>query len=234
MKLNKVLAGVLILLAGFVGIAKADSSTSRLSLTKPSAGSTSWGTKLNTDLDTIDAGVAVLASTNNFTAVQTFTAGAVVPSSAAAATSVPRFSQVKILQIVNAAVTSASSTVNSTSYVPTALSASITLQATSSRVLILVSGELQVNNASSFGHLTILRNGTNLAGNDGMCVIGAGASTDSAIQTCSIAYMDSPASVSALTYKAAMKVQGSATVGFPGGSVGASTASMTLIEVNGL
>jgi hypothetical protein len=155
-------------------------------------------------------------------------------SSGTAAADIARFSQVKILQVVNTTV-SASSSTSATSYVATALSASITPQGTSSRILVLINGELQVNNASAFGHVTIWRNGTNVAGNDGLCAIGAGASTDSAIQTCSIAYLDSPASSSSVTYKAAMKTQsGSATVGFPGGSVGTDVASLTLVEVNGL
>ncbi len=57
------------------GRAFTDTSTSRLGITKPSIGSTGWGTKWNTNADTIDLGVAVQSATNTFSAANVFSAG---------------------------------------------------------------------------------------------------------------------------------------------------------------
>lgn len=65
-------------IAAFVlsaAMAWSDTSTNRLSLTKPTIGTSGWGTKWNTNADTIDTGVAVLATTNTFTQPQYFPDG---------------------------------------------------------------------------------------------------------------------------------------------------------------
>lgn len=62
------------------GLASADTTTTRLGLTKPTIGSAGWGPKVNTNYDLIDSSVAVLGSTNSFTAAQTFSNGVSVAS----------------------------------------------------------------------------------------------------------------------------------------------------------
>ena len=51
---------------------QADSTTSRIGLTKPDIGSSLWGTKLNADMDVIDSSVACLSQTNTFTGINNF------------------------------------------------------------------------------------------------------------------------------------------------------------------
>ncbi len=72
---NTILSAVLSLLA--IGQGLGDTTTTRAGITKPSIGSTGWGVKWNTNADTIDAGFAVLATTNSFTQPQYFSAGSV-------------------------------------------------------------------------------------------------------------------------------------------------------------
>lgn len=74
--MKKLISAALLLF--LAGAAAADSTTSRLSLTKPTIGSAGWGTKVNTNYDTIDAGVGVLAATGVWTAAQTFGTNAAI------------------------------------------------------------------------------------------------------------------------------------------------------------
>lgn len=60
---KKILILVSLWIAG-IGLVYADSTTSRLSLTKPSIGSLGWGVKWNSNADLLDAGVYVLTGTN--------------------------------------------------------------------------------------------------------------------------------------------------------------------------
>jgi len=50
----------------------ADSTTTRIGLTKPTIGSTGWGTKLNSDMDLIDSTVACVGLPNTYTSSNTF------------------------------------------------------------------------------------------------------------------------------------------------------------------
>lgn len=74
MKKKKLLLFAFVFLTSFI-LAKADTTTSRLAITKPSIGSSGWGVKWNSNADLIDAGVAVLNSTNAFTQPQFFADG---------------------------------------------------------------------------------------------------------------------------------------------------------------
>lgn len=65
---------------GLAVILRADSTTTRAGLTKPSVGSANWGTKLNTNFDSIDSLFALQGSTNNFSVSQLFSGGMNVSS----------------------------------------------------------------------------------------------------------------------------------------------------------
>jgi len=75
------------LILACVGLAKADSNTSRMGMTKPDIGSANWGPKLNTNYDIIDSSVGVLAATGTWTAGQTFSSATIQNLSVSSMTS---------------------------------------------------------------------------------------------------------------------------------------------------
>ncbi len=89
-----------------------------------------------------------------------------------------------------------SASTSSTTYVQTALAATITLSTVTSKVLIHVSGTLGVS-ATYIALASVDRNGTDLSSGLGLASTGL-VTTGNA--TCSFTYLDSPTSTSALTY----------------------------------
>lgn len=71
--MNKKIVFAVLMVITVAGLVRADTSTNRAGLTKPSIGSASWGPKLNTNFDTIDSNFAVLAATNTFSTYQLIT-----------------------------------------------------------------------------------------------------------------------------------------------------------------
>jgi hypothetical protein len=105
-----------------------------------------------------------------------------------------------VLQVVNATYNSTTSS-SSSSYADTGLTATITLSSISNKVLVIVdqSGLLKQTNDTNI-NLKLLRNGSDLA----IVTSGAGytgTNTANYIGNSGISYLDSPASISALTYK---------------------------------
>lgn len=105
-----------------------------------------------------------------------------------------------VLQVVNATYSSTTSS-SSSSYADTGLTATITLSSTSSKVLVIVdqAGLLKQTNDTNI-NLKLLRNGSDLA----IVTSGAGytgTTTPNYVGNSGISYLDSPASISALTYK---------------------------------
>jgi hypothetical protein len=98
----------------------------------------------------------------------------------------------RILQVVSANYATLVSS-SSTTYVDTGLTASITCQATSSKVLVLVQQSIYSDASGQDLNFRLLRSGTAV-----QTTLGA---INTAIGTGVFAYLDSPASVSALTYK---------------------------------
>jgi len=112
----------------------------------------------------------------------------------------------KVLQVVNAE-TSTSTTIASTSYTDTTITATITPTSATSKILILVTGLVQMYRGSVSGNqqsmkVQIVKNGSSLKDfgfiNTFVC---AGTFELNSRQTYSQTYVDSPASTSALTYK---------------------------------
>lgn len=108
-------------------------------------------------------------------------------------------------------------------YVETGLAAIITPTSTSSKVLVMVSGCAACSNVAGDGYLTLARGGVNLLGANGFCNMeGAGRAAYA------YTFLDSPASVAALTYS--VQIKGDATwdsYSQPNGT----TASIVLLEV---
>ena len=134
-----------------------------------------------------------------------------------------------VLQVVNATYSSASST-TSTSYVDTGLSASITPQFSTSKILVTVHqvGIGKANGGAGYRlALNLVRNSTQLI----QFELGAaydGTSAVSIVGGSGTCYLDSPATTSSTTYKTQFK-------GFDGGTVYAQydgcTSTITLMEI---
>jgi hypothetical protein len=115
----------------------------------------------------------------------------------------------QVIQVVSGVYEGANTTITSTSYTTTPLTATITPTSTSSKILIQASMPLD-DNAGIRIDTTVFRGSTNIA--DGansnnslstMNPIGQGRE----IMQMGLLYMDSPASTSALTYTIYIKVQ---------------------------
>jgi len=131
----------------------------------------------------------------------------------------------KVLQVVNMTSTSATSTTSS-SFVATALTDTITPSATSSKILILATGNLNNTSGSQWTYATIARGGTNLGAAQGMTGIYASGDNHSA---CTMTYLDSPSSTSELTYDVRISVSG----GTGKWNQQAAKISLTLMEIAG-
>jgi len=110
-----------------------------------------------------------------------------------------------VIQVVTNSITS-STTTNSSTYVATNLTASITPQFSSSKVLILISASLLAGGSGNTLFASIFRNSTNLASSAGYNAMvnmaaGAGATSNSGL-FCNqnISYLDSPSTTSSTTY----------------------------------
>ena len=136
----------------------------------------------------------------------------------------------KVLQVVSDTLTSEYTT-GSTSFSDTGLTLNITPSATSSKILIMVTGSAYSNTAASRFLLTLLRGSTNLATGDSSGDYGfAGLSVNEGIQlTGSLAFnhLDSPSSTSQLTYK----VQGRLQPGSGAGQLSLNSTTSTIIAM---
>lgn len=102
----------------------------------------------------------------------------------------------RILQVVEGSYSTVVSSTSS-SYVDTGLTASITPQSTSSKVLVIVAQNCYSANATTGMGLQILRGATSLMGHTDL-VYGTNSGL---VSNQTLIYLDSPASTSALTYK---------------------------------
>lgn len=176
-----------------------------------------------------DQNVQMKVSTGGFNVV--IATSGVVSSSATTATGIPRFSQIKIVQVVTYTA-AASSATTATTFVASNLSGPITPQSTSSRIFIVATGQIRASNVANGAEATLLRGTSNLAAANGMCFpVSAGVVTDGLDFPCTMTLMDSPSTTSSTTYAVGIRGQGGATATWTNQST---TSSLTLIEVNGL
>jgi hypothetical protein len=137
-----------------------------------------------------------------------------------------------ILQVVQGLYTTQVLSTSGT-YADTGLTATITPSSTSSKILVLVTadGVYAAGPTNVIAAFRIVKNGSSLYefGNGGNSTTGT--SLTIVTGSCSVNYLDSPASISALTYK--LQIQNK----YASGTVGVSTyngaQSITLIEVKG-
>ena len=135
----------------------------------------------------------------------------------------------KVLQVVQETFTSTFNT-TSTSYVATGISASITPFSTSSKILILCN-YVADNLTADDQYGTIFRGATNLGGSTQDGLQRSNATTSGRlILNQSISYLDSPSSVSSLTYELYAKLGGSGNVQILGN---ATTCTIQLLEIAG-
>lgn len=136
----------------------------------------------------------------------------------------------RIIQTVSSSYTTSTST-TSTSFVSTGLTATITPRYSTSKIMVIStqSGHITIGNAT--GMWTLFRGtvaGTNLGNaNAGMTELYSGA--NAIISTVGMTVLDTPATTSAVTYTAAMRVSYGAPTVYS--QLGGAKASMTLIEV---
>ena len=132
-----------------------------------------------------------------------------------------------VLQVVNAAITTQNSTSSST-FVATALTASITPKFSTSKILVLANFTFDNNASGGAGAFAIYRNSTQL----GDSTYGSGLfwGQSSRVQApTNLSLLDSPATTSSTTYTVYHKVTGGSNIGF---NIGA-YATMTLLEIAG-
>jgi hypothetical protein len=144
----------------------------------------------------------------------------------------------KILQVVQATYgTSATST--STSWADTGLSATITPASSGSRILIFVTQfyELFRNTGDAGGGIALLRGGTFIFGDEAASApislyLSPGGSTSNYLQNVfQLAYVDSPSTTSATTYKTQFAVTSSANSGRMKVQLNSNDSSMILMEI---
>jgi hypothetical protein len=144
-------------------------------------------------------------------------------------TSAVQASSSKVLQVINATYSTATST-TSTTWVTTGLSASITPSSSSNKVLITFSNPLSSPTANDATAATIFRgttSGTNLGASGlGFGVAqGPGGANERSIV--SATYLDSPTTTSAQTYTIAFRVESNTGIA----QAGNTTATLTLMEI---
>jgi hypothetical protein len=135
--------------------------------------------------------------------------------------------QSKVLQVVNATY-STQVTTNSSSFVTTGLTASITPLFSTSKIFVIATMPMSTGNANENGKLTIYRNGSNIAPNTGLGVFQTSAVTYTGL---TIQLLDSPATTSSVTYAVYGSSSGGSTVTFNTLLTGASSSVITLMEI---
>ena len=134
-----------------------------------------------------------------------------------------------VLQVVNVTTTLSSST-TSASYVDTGLSLSITPSFTTSKILAMVTQVIQTDSTAAAAGFQLLRNAT-VASEWVSSSLGYGFNATSYNTFTGVNYLDSPATISAITYKTQFKrTNGSGTVYL---NLNSPYHSLTLMEIAG-
>ncbi len=147
-----------------------------------------------------------------------------------AAADAAAYGQLKILQVVSATSTT-NQTTTSNAYQTSNLSASITLASTSNKVMVVVSGVIKSDAPQTAAAIvSIFRGSTDLSSAANGFAFANSSVAGAYANAFNITYLDSPASVSALTYAVKLKNDDNATTVRFGNSA---MQSMILLEVAG-
>ena len=138
----------------------------------------------------------------------------------------------KLLQVVSAR-TGTQVTSNTTTYIDTGLTASITPSSTSSKILVLVQQSFAKYSGDTYGNFRVYRDSTEIGGTIPFREVG---DTDSSAKnvvgtgfSCSI--LDEPSSTSSLTYKT--QFNNALAVGTTAVQYGSGNSYITLMEIAG-
>lgn len=135
----------------------------------------------------------------------------------------------RVLQVVTATyATQTASTTNT--YVDTGLTATITPQSTSSKILVLINQDGCGKIGNTYGSLRLLRGASQIFTFGNGYGDTGGTTTQNNVGTSAAAYLDSPATTSAVTYKTQFRsVNNAATVYV---QIGSDNSSMVLLEIS--
>jgi hypothetical protein len=143
----------------------------------------------------------------------------------------------KVLQVVQATTTTETTTA-STTFADTTLTATITPTSATSKILVLVSQQIQVGNTSAMGDtggaLRLLRGATNIFNGDRdyqTVYLKAGSQQYNFAHYANITYLDTPATTSATTYKTQQRVYQTNNGGAIIAQWGNPTSTITLMEI---
>ncbi len=142
-----------------------------------------------------------------------------------------------VLQVVNATY-STETTIISTSYTNTGLSASITPTSTSNKILVIVGQTIIASRTtgSEIGSVNLVRGSTEVMGISRALGLEAGNGSGGSYTnfgTIGFSYLDSPSTTSSTTYKTQAKASSTANSGYVECQSGSATSTLTLIEVKG-
>lgn len=132
-----------------------------------------------------------------------------------------------VIQVVTGYVQGEQST-TSTSFVDSGLSASITPLSTNSKILVIATFSGGVNNLAE-AHYTFAKNGVDLVGGNGIGRIWNAAAANYTFAPTSVSYIDSPGSISSITYMLRFKTSNSGTRVYISG--GNCRDQITLMEI---
>jgi hypothetical protein len=157
----------------------------------------------------------------------TMAAGKTLPASALTG-SLPAGMGGKILQVVHANYGTQVIT-DSTSYIDTGLTATITPSSASNKILVIfnINGTYSNGTTNLYGRVKLLRTSTELMTN----VFGQNETTTSAYGSAGGNYLDSPSTTSATTYK--VQIKNDAGGGDIGMNTFGATSNITLMEIAG-
>ena len=142
-----------------------------------------------------------------------------------------------VLQVINATYSTETS-IASTSYTNTGLSASITPSSTSNKILVIVGQTIIAARTigSEIGSVNLVRGSTQVMEISRALGLEAGVGTGGQFVnfgTIGFSYLDSPSTTSSTTYKTQAKASSTANSGYVECQSGSSTSTITLIEVKG-
>jgi hypothetical protein len=142
----------------------------------------------------------------------------------------------KVLQVVTGHRSDVLST-QSTSFVNTGLSASITPSSTSSKILVLCDAKITVDDWNGNFHAKIVRDSTDINVGDsgtGCAYVGYGYQQDKRQNSVAVTYLDSPSTTSAVTYALQFKVdsaEGTVYINTTSNNSGYTASSIVLMEI---